>query len=98
VPAAILTDDRRRDVRILHEAGHRTPAIAAAFGVRPRTVRSIVSEGQEATEREIDAAREAHRVLAEGRGERITSTKAERDAFLDEIFGGPDTPGFELNR
>ena len=81
-----LTLDQRSDAVVLVENGHSTAAVAQMFGITRRRVQQIVSDAKATNEAEVAAAREAYRVLAAQRGERVPPTQAEKQALIDAIF------------
>ena len=76
---------------VLVENGHSTAAVAQMFGVTRRRVQQMVRDAKATSEAEVAAAREAYRVLAAERGERVPPTEAGKRAFIDEMFR--DLPG-----
>ena len=85
-----LTPDQRTDAVVLVEAGHSTAAVAQMLGVTRRRIQKIVSDAQATSDEEIAAARDAYKVLAARRGERVPSTPEEKQKFIDEIFASTE--------
>ena len=85
-----LTPDQRNAAVVLVENGHSTAAVAQMFGVTRRRIQQIVNDAKATSDEEIAAARQAYKVLAAHRGERVPSTPEEKRKFIDEIFAGAE--------
>jgi transposase len=91
-----LTLEQRSDAVVLVENGHSTAAVAQMFGVTRRRIQQIVSDATAASDEEIAAAREAYKVLAAQRGERVPPTEAEKRALIDGMFADSPEGLFDL--
>jgi hypothetical protein len=72
---------RDADMRALHANGHKVEAIAAAYNLSPKAVKTIVN-GQPATADEVQAAAQARRMLE------LSHDPLRR--LQDELFDGDD--------